>query len=36
MFFTVIFENFKENSQMAISDIIINYDIERGARYNGI
>lgn len=36
MFFTVIFENNKENSQMAISDIIISYDLERGARYNGI
>lgn len=36
MFLTIIFENSKENSQMAISDIIINYNIERGARYNGI
>ena len=36
MFFKVTFKNFEKNSQMAISDIIINYFLERGARYNGI
>jgi len=35
-FFTVIFENCEANSQMAISDILINYHIERGAKINGI
>lgn len=35
-FFMLRFENDKENSGMCISEICINYSIERGARYNGI
>ena len=35
-FFSVFFENSEPNSQMAISDILISYYKERGARYNGI
>lgn len=35
-FFMITFENKLSNSQMAISDIYINYSIERGARFNGI